>query len=123
MRTPPSYTIVILAALLSRTASYAIEPDPIRAAKAIVSEYEMALVRLTGGLDALKAFWRLRAAAVTLAGLGNLNLQNRLQNRFHPVDSRGSRLVGEAEISASERFLQVLTAVPATADRLDKCVA
>lgn len=123
MRTPPSYTILILAALLGGTASYAIETDPTKAAKAIVSEYEMALVRLNGGLDALKALWRLRAAAVTLTGLGNINLQNRLQSRFRPVDSQGSRLVGEADIRASERFLQLLNAVPATADRLDKCVA
>jgi hypothetical protein len=115
--------MVLLAVLLTGTASLAIEPDLVTRAKTIAKDYETALGRLTVGLDAVKALWRLQAAAVTLAGLGNLNLQNKLLNRFHPVDSKGARLTGDAEMNASERFLQQLSTVPATADRLDKCVA
>ncbi|MGY4399257.1 hypothetical protein [Bradyrhizobium sp. USDA 3315] len=123
MRTPPPYTMVMLAALLTGTASQAIEPDLVTRAKSIAKDYETALSRLTGGRDAVKALWRLQAAAATLVGLGNSNLQNKLLDRFHPVDSKGARLTGDAEMSASERFLQQLSTVPASADRLDKCVA
>jgi hypothetical protein len=123
MRTPPLHTMVMLAAFVTGTASLAVELDPVTRAKKIAKDYETALGRLTGGLDAVKALWRLQASAVTLAGLGNLNLQNKLLNRFHPVGSNGARLTGDAEMDASERFLQQLSAVPATADRLEKCVA
>jgi hypothetical protein len=123
MRTPPLHTMVILAVFVTETASLAMELNPVTKAKAIAKDYETALGRLTGGLDAMKALWRLQGAAVTLAGLGNANLQNKLLNRFHPVGSNGERLTGNAEMDASERFLQLLSAVPATADRLDKCVA
>src|SRR5882724_6609910 len=116
MRTPPPHTIVMLAVLVTGTASLAVEPDPVTRAKTIAKDYETALGRLTGGLDAVKALWRLQAAAVTLAALGNLNLQNKLLNRFHPVDSNGARPTGDAETYASERFLQQLSAVPAIAD-------
>ncbi|MCA6098184.1 hypothetical protein [Bradyrhizobium australafricanum] len=123
MRTPPPFTMVMLAVLLTGTASLATEPAPVTRAKSIAKDYETALSRLTGGLDAVKALWRLQAAGVALAGLGDMNLQNKLLNRFHPVDSKGVRLTGDAEMNASERFLQQLSTVPATADRLDKCVA
>jgi hypothetical protein len=123
MRTPPLHTMAMLAVLVCGTAPVAGELDLVTKATTIAREYKTAMEALTGGLDAVKTLGRLRTAAVPLASLRNSNLQNRLLNRFHPVNANGIRLTGDAELNASERFRQQLSVVPAMAESLDRCVA